>query len=157
MCDERVLGKINIVKTDKSTKKPLAGVEFEIRDEDGNVVATLTTDSDGKAVTEPLSIASYNEDGTFNKDLHYYVVETKALDGYVLDDTKHDIVLQYDDDAPEYVEYTLKVTNTPKKKKLPQTGGGFNPWIFAGMGIGVLAGTGVYYFRRRKRFPKATK
>jgi LPXTG-motif cell wall-anchored protein len=154
MSDERALGKIRIVKTDKSTKKPLAGVEFEVRDKNGTVVATLTTDSDGKAVTEPLAIGSYKEDGTFEQDLHYYVVETKALDGYVLDDTKHDIVLQYDDDAPEYVEYTLKVTNTPKKK-LAQTGGGFNPWIFAGIGFGVLAGAGVYCFRKRKRFPKA--
>jgi LPXTG-motif cell wall-anchored protein len=115
------------------------------------------TDRNGNAVTEPLAIGSYKEDGTFDQDLHYYVVETKALIGYVPDDTRHDIVLQYDDDAPEYVEYTLKVTNTPNKKKLPQTGGGFHPWVFAGMGIAVLAGAGICYFRRRRRFPKVTK
>lgn len=157
MSDERVLGMIHIVKTDSSTKKPLAGVEFEVRDEKGKVLAKLTTDKDGKAVTEPVPIGNYKEDGTFDKDLHYYVVETKALDGYVLDDTKHDIVLQYDDDPPEFVEYTLNLKNKPNKPKLPQTGGGFNPWAFAGAGVGVLIGSGIWYFRRRRRLPKASK
>lgn len=157
MSDERVLGKIRIVKTDSSTKRPLEGVEFEIRDEKGKVLAKLKTGKDGKAVTEPVPIGSYKEDGAFDKDLHYYVVETKALDGYVPDDTKHDIVLQYDDDAPEFVEYTLKVKNKPDKPRLPQTGGNFNPWLFAGAGMGILIGAGVYYFRRRRRFPKIKK
>ena len=157
MSDERVLGKIRIVKTDSSTKRPLEGVEFEIRDEKGKVLAKLKTGKDGKAVTEPVPIGSYKEDGAFDKDLHYYVVETKALDGYVPDDTKHDIVLQYDDDAPEFVEYTLKVKNKPDKPRLPQTGGNFNPWLFAGAGMGILIGAGIYYFRRRRRFPKIKK
>ena len=157
MSDERVLGMIHIYKTDGSTKKPLAGAEFEVRNEKGTVIAKLTSDKDGKAVTEPVPIGSYKEDGTFDKDLHYYVVETKAPDGYILDDTKNDIVLQYDDDPPEFVEYTLNVKNKPNKPKLPQTGGDFNPWVFAGAGTGILIGAAVWYFRRRKKFPKATK
>lgn len=157
MSDERVLGMIRIYKTDGSTKKPLAGAEFEVRDEKGKVLAKLTSDKDGKAVTEPVPIGSYKEDGTFDKDLHYYVVETKAPEGYILDDTKNDIVLQYDDDPPEFVEYTLNVKNKPNKPKLPQTGGDFNPWVFAGAGTGILIGAAVWYFRRRKRFPKVTK
>ncbi len=157
MSDERVLGMIRIYKTDGSIKKPLAGAEFEVRDEKGKVLAKLTSDKDGKAVTEPVPIGSYKEDGTFDKDLHYYVVETKAPEGYILDDTKNDIVLQYDDDPPEFVEYTLNVKNKPNKPKLPQTGGDFNPWVFAGAGTGILIGAAVWYFRRRKRFPKVTK
>ena len=85
------------------------------------------------------------------------MVETKAPEGYILDDTKNDIVLQYDDDPPEFVEYTLNVKNKPNKPKLPQTGGDFNPWVFAGVGTGILIGAAVWYFRRRKRFPKVTK
>lgn len=158
--DARVLGMIHIVKTDSDTKKPLSGVEFEIRDEKGKVLTKLKTDKDGKAVTEPIPIGSYKEDGTFDKDLHYYVVETKALDGYVLDKTKHDITLQYDDNPPEFVEYTLNVKNKPNKPhkpKLPQTGGDFNPWVFAGAGAGILIGAAIWYYRRRKRFPKIPK
>lgn len=160
MSDERVLGRICIFKTDDSTKKPLAGAEFEVRDEKGKVLAKLTSDKDGEAVTKPVPIGSYKEDGTFDKDLHYYVVEVEAPDGYILDDKKHDIVLQYDDDPPEFVEYTLNVKNQPDKPdkpRLPQTGGDFNPWVFAGVGAGILIGAAVYYFRRRKRFPKITK
>lgn len=160
MSDARVLGMIHIVKTESDTKKPLSGVEFEIRDEKGKVLTKLKTDKDGKAVTEPIPIGSYKEDGTFDKDLHYYVVETKALDGYVLDKTKHDITLQYDDNPPEFVEYTLNVKNKPNKPhkpKLPQTGGDFNPWVFAGAGAGILIGAAIWYYRRRKRFPKIPK
>lgn len=157
MSDERVLGMIHIYKTDGSTKKPLAGAEFEVRNEKGTVIAKLTSGKDGKAVTEPIPIGSYKEDGTFDKDLHYFVVETKAPDGYILDDTKHDIVLQYDDDPPEFVEYTLNVKNKPNKPRLPQTGGNFNPWVFAGAGTGILIGAAIWYIRRRRKFPKATK
>ncbi|MBR6223807.1 MAG: LPXTG cell wall anchor domain-containing protein [Lachnospiraceae bacterium] len=157
MSDERVLGMIHIYKTDGSSKKPLAGAEFEVRNEKGTVIAKLTSGKDGKAVTEPIPIGSYKEDGTFDKDLHYFVVETKAPDGYILDDTKHDIVLQYDDDPPEFVEYTLNVKNKPNKPRLPQTGGNFNPWLFAGAGTGILIGAAIWYIRRRRKFPKATK
>lgn len=157
MSDERVLGMIRIYKTDGSTKKPLAGAEFEVRDEKGKVLAKLISGKDGKAVTEPVPIGSFKEDGTFDKDLHYYVVETKAPEGYILDDTKNDIVLQYDDDPPEFVEYTLNVKNKPNKPRLPQTGGDFNPWVFAGAGTGILIGAAVWYFRRRRKFPKVTK
>jgi LPXTG-motif cell wall-anchored protein len=157
MSDDRVQGRIRIVKTDSSTKKPLKGVEFEIRDEKGKVLEKVTTDKNGKAVTKSLPIGSYNKDGTFKQDLHYYVVETKALDGYVLDDTAHEVVLQYDDDAPKFVEYTLKVKNTPNKTKLPQTGGGFHPWLFVGAGMGLLLGAAICCFRKRKRSLQSAK
>ena len=67
------------------------------------------------------------------------VVETKAAEGYILDETVHDVVLQYDDNAPECVEYTLSLTNKPTEPKLPQTGDNFNPWLYAGLGLGALA------------------
>lgn len=77
------------------TKKPIAGVEFEIRDKDGKVIETVVTDKDGHAESKELPICIYNEDGSFKEDIHYYVVETKAAEGYILDETVHDVVLQY--------------------------------------------------------------
>lgn len=121
------------------TKKPIAGVEFEIRDKDGKVIETVVTDKDGHAESKELPICIYNENGSFKEDIHYYVVETKAAEGYILDETVHDVVLQYDDNAPECVEYTLSLTNKPTEPKLPQTGDNFNPWIYAGLGLGALA------------------
>ena len=80
MKDEQVVGKIVIEKTDKVTGKPIEGVVFEVRDKDGKVLDTLTTDKNGHAESKELSICTYNEDGTFKEDIHYTVVETKAAD-----------------------------------------------------------------------------
>ena len=44
MKDEQAVGKIVIEKTDKVTGKPIDGVVFEVRDKDGKVLDTLTTD-----------------------------------------------------------------------------------------------------------------
>lgn len=121
------------------SSEDIAGVEFEIRDKDGKVIETVVTDKDGHAESKELPICIYNEDGSFKEDIHYYVVETKAAEGYILDETVHDVVLQYDDNAPECVEYTLSLTNKPTEPKLPQTGDNFNPWLYAGLGLGALA------------------
>lgn len=137
--DEYAVGKIIIEKTDEVTKKPIAGVEFGIRDKDGKVIETVVTDKDGHAESKELPICIYNEDGSFKEDIHYFVVETKAAEGYLLDEAVHDVVLQYDDNAPECVEYTLSLTNKPTEPKLPQTGDNFNPWLYAGLGLGAFA------------------
>ena len=57
------------------------------------------------------------------------VVETKAADGYILDETAHDVTLRYDDNAPDVVVATLKLVNVPTEPKLPQTGYNANPLL----------------------------
>ena len=81
MKDEQAVGKIVIEKTDKVTGKPIDGVVFEVRDKDGKVLDTLTTDKNGHAESKELPICTYNEDGSFKEDIHYTVVETKAPSG----------------------------------------------------------------------------
>lgn len=155
MVDERVKGRIEIEKISSADKKPLEGVTFEIRDKDGKVLQTVKTDKKGYAESELLDICTYNEDGSFGEDIHYFVVETKTLDDYILDDTPHEVVLQYDDNAPDVVVYKLKLKNKPKTPKLTQTGGNMNPYTFIGFGVGVLvAGIIVYFKRRKKRLVK---
>ena len=150
MSDERVKGAVEIYKTDSKTKSPIKGVEFELRNKDGKVLAKLITDKKGYAKTDLLDIGTYDEEGNFEKDIPYYVVETKAAKGYVIDTTPHEVLLQYDDSAVENVVYTLKLKNKPEKPKLPQTGGGYKPWMF-GVAGGFLIGAGIYLNRRRKR------
>ena len=151
MSDERVKGKVVICKTDSVTKAPLEGVTFELRDKDGKKLAELVTDKKGYAETELLDICTYDGDGNFKEDIPYYVVETKAAKGYILDATPHEVVLRYEDSTKEPVVYTLELENTPEKaEKLPQTGGNYRPWIF-GLAGGALIGAGVYLYRRRKK------
>ena len=150
MKDELVSGKIIIEKTDEVTGKGIAGVEFEIRDKNGKVIETLVTDKNGHAESKELPIAVF-KDGNFAEDIKYYVVETKAADGYILDSTPHEVVLQYDDAAPEVVTYTLSLTNKPTEPKLPQTGDNMNPWLYVGIGLAaVLAGAGAIFFKKKE-------
>ena len=152
MKDEQVVGKIVIEKTDKVTGKPIEGVVFEVRDKDGKVLDTLTTDKNGHAESKELPICTYNENGTFKEDIHYTVVETKAADGYILDETAHDVTLRYDDNAPDVVVATLKLVNVPTEPKLPQTGDNANPLLYLGIGaLALITGVGVGLRGRKKK------
>ncbi len=152
MVDEQAVGKIVIEKTDKVTGKPIAGVTFEIRDKDGKVIETLVTDKNGHAESKELPICTYKADGSYDADIHYYVVEIKAADGYILDETVHDVVLQYDDNASECVVYTLNLTNIPTEPKLPQTGDNMNPFLYLGIGaLALITGLGVGLSKRKKK------
>lgn len=150
MTDERVKGKIALYKSCSKTEKPLKGVTFELRSKDGKKLETLVTDKAGYAETGLLDICTYNKDGSSKEDIPYYIVETKAADGYILDSTPHEVLLQYDDSATETVVYTLKLKNKPDKPRLPQTGGNYHLWMFAALGSACIAG-GVLYGRRRKK------
>ena len=82
--------------TDADNEEPLKGVEFEIRDSKGKVLEKLVTDAAGHAESGLYEIATY-KNGEFGKSIKYYLVETKTLDGYTLDSTKHEIVFEYVD------------------------------------------------------------
>ncbi|MCM1497911.1 MAG: SpaA isopeptide-forming pilin-related protein [Clostridium sp.] len=149
MKDELMNGKIIIHKTNETTKEGIAGVTFEIRDKDGNVIETLVTDKNGNAESKELPIAVF-KDGRYQEDIVYYVVETKAADGYILDSTPHEVKLRYDD-VPEIVEYELSITNKPTEPRLPQTGDNLNMWLFGCMGAVLLAAGFVAFFWKRKK------
>ncbi|HFK1528784.1 TPA: SpaA isopeptide-forming pilin-related protein [Bacillus cereus] len=63
-------GNVEITKVDKENGSVLAGVEFEVQDEKGEVVRKVVTDKDGKANVSDLSVGKYK------------LVETKSLPGY---------------------------------------------------------------------------
>lgn len=101
-----------------------------------------------KVKTENIGYGSYKE------DIHYFVVETKAAAGYILDDTKHDVVFKSDGKNKDSIVYTLDLTNKPDKPDLPQTGDDFNPWIFAGIGLSSIA-LGMFLFIRKRKEGKS--
>lgn len=154
MKDELMKGRIVIEKTDADNGKPLAGTEFEIRDKDGNVIETLVTDEEGKAVSSKLDIGIF-KDGECTEKITYYVVETKAARGYVLDDTPHEVSFSYDagKEPPEVIRYHLSVKN----KKHPQTGGNYEPLLFTAVGSLLILLGGVLYIFGKKKDKKSKK
>jgi len=138
MKDETVKGKIRLHKTDGMTGKALEGVEFEVRSADGTVLETLITDENGYAESGEYEIGQY-ENGEFVDYVKYYLVETKALDGYVLKDDVTEVVFEYVDGITECVEHVVEVENVPMVTvpELPKTGDRWGWWWFVG-GILVL-------------------
>ncbi|PFQ46151.1 adhesin [Bacillus cereus] len=63
-------GSVEITKVDKDSQKTLAGVVFEVQDENGKVVTKVKTDKEGKAKISDLSVGKYK------------LVEKESLPGY---------------------------------------------------------------------------
>ena len=73
--NEKRKGKLKVIKVDKDNKEvKLKGVKFDIKDEKGNVVDTVTTDKNGEAITKDLPCV----------DKKYTVVEKSTNKEYVL-------------------------------------------------------------------------
>ena len=169
MKDDTAKGKVILNKTDKSSGEPLKGVEFELRDSKGKVLETLKTDAAGHAESKLYEIATF-KNGKYDTAIKYYLVETKTLDGYKLDQTKHEVTFAYADDSTPVVEVTFNLTNekpevpetpntpdTPqsheetKVSNAPKTGDSTNIWLpllLLVISTGGMAG--LYISRKRK-------
>ena len=73
------VGGLQIIKSDKDSGKRIAGVKFEIRKMNGEVIGTFTTDSTG-VIYLPEAESGW-----------YTVTELEAASGYLLDTTPHRI------------------------------------------------------------------
>lgn len=117
--DELAKGKIRVKKTDAETGSGLSGAEFTvtaaedittpdgtIRTEKGTVVATLTTDDKGKAETDKLYLGKY------------VIKETKAPEGYLLNEKEFEVILTYADQETEIVYGDVTVPNQPAKGQI---------------------------------------
>ena len=93
--NEQVKSTIKIAKIDADTNKPLKGATFKLyRKSDDSEVTTVTTGSNGFAM---LNAIPYGE---------YYVVETIAPEGYVLNSARQDITITDNNNT-----YTFSFTN----------------------------------------------
>ena len=155
-----------ILKTNQDATVPLAGAEFDLYDEAGygaepkTPVKTglVSSDEEGKVGTIDLEKLA---EGT------YYLVETKAPDGYLLltdpvtitvaqgDVNYSQIISTLDDDGRGksgniHDGYQLKVIND-EGVELPHTGGsGTNLIYLLGIMLTALAGVGLMMRKRRR-------
>ncbi len=65
---------------------PLEGAEFELYDADRNLLGTLVTDSDGCAYSTSMLLDGETVSMTFADGTQLFIKETKAPDGYKLDE-----------------------------------------------------------------------
>ena len=168
MKDDTAKGKVILNKTDKSSGEPLKGVEFELRDSKGKVLETLKTDAAGHAESKLYESATF-KNGKYDTAIKYYLVETKTLDGYTLDQTKHEVTFAYANDSTPVVEVTFNLTNekpevpetpntpdTPqsheetKVSNAPKTGDSTNIWLPILLLVISTGGMAGLYIRKKK-------
>lgn len=132
------VGSLSITKTDASTGKPIKGCHFEVLDADGNVLRDGTTDKNGVATFEALPYGDY------------FYRESKAADGYQLDDTAFPFSIRADG---EIVKAEMTNEQIPPKTDLPKTGDNTNLPLFVGLALASLGAIGVLavYQKRHKR------
>ena len=100
----------------------LSGVEFKItagediitpdrtvRYKKGDTVETITTDDKGKAVSKRLYLGKY------------YVTETKAVSGYVLNRESYPVTLEYADQNVEITNSNITINNKRQKAEITLT------------------------------------
>ncbi len=97
-------GSLQILKLDKKSNAPIANVQFNIMDVNGNILDTVTTDENGIAVSKNLPMGTY------------YYQEISAPNGYIMDKNVYDFTL-------ETHEQIVNVTVYNEKEELPVTGG----------------------------------
>lgn len=91
-------GQIKIRKVDSEDESiTLAGATFEVIDDDGDVVATLTTDANGEAISEELPVGTYT------------IVEIEAPENYEPSNDVIEVIVEKD----EMIEVTIKNERTP--------------------------------------------
>lgn len=148
-----------------ATKQALAGAEFKlaytkedalngiyVKDAQGN---DLLATSDENGIFRFSGIA-YGEDGVKNEtaQTEYWLVETKAPDGYLLLGQPISFVADHTSHRYETVP-TLQIENV-KKAELPTTGG-IGTWPFViggGICLTAVAGLAVYLIATRKKAEK---
>ncbi len=162
MKDDTAKGKVILNKTDQETGKPIKGVEFELRDKKGRVLETLKTDAAGHAESGLYEIASY-EDGVYGEAIPYYLVETKTVDGYQLDEKEYEIIFAYAGQGTPIIEVKLEITNKPvpvtpdnpgtpyTRSNAPKTGDDTPVFLFVALMAGAAGILAVLWGRKRKR------
>ena len=135
MVNYYIRGSFKIYKLAENTNKPLANAEFKIYDEARQEIATLITDEEGIATIDNLVYGTY------------YFKETKAPNGYKLDNTEYKLEITSEKEVVA-VAYNVK-------DELPKTGSSMSSdtqIILLVAVISILGYTVVTALRKREQF-----
>lgn len=110
--NDKIKGQIQITKISEDDNKitgqkkgsPIANVEFEIKDEQGNFVETIKTNEEGIAITSKLEKGKYS------------IKETKADENYELNSKEYILEIKENNEIID-----IQIANK-SKNKLPRTG-----------------------------------
>lgn len=125
------VGSLTVIKQDGNTEETLEGAVFDLIQE-GNVIATGTTDENGVIHFDELD---YGE---------YQLVETKAPNGYNKLTKPIEVVV-----SEEFNEQIIKVDNYKSGWTLPKTGG-IGTLLFTLVGLTIMGAALVLYIRYRR-------
>ena len=103
--NERIKGKIEIIKTSEDKNKvlkteegmPLEGVKFEVYNENNEIVDQIVTDKEGKATTKQLYKGKYK------------VKEIETNEWYILDENEYDVEIKNNEEIVK-----LSISNKSK-------------------------------------------
>ncbi|MFD1465436.1 SpaH/EbpB family LPXTG-anchored major pilin [Lapidilactobacillus mulanensis] len=166
------IGRVDLLKVSEEEKsttgdeknnddnKPLAGAEFaiyttkEAAQAGDAAIGTATSDTDGRVVFDNLvAFTDTNNDGKISETeqaagpAEYYVVETKAPEGYEVDGVIHLVKATTDN------KFDLTVVD-PKSTSsdYPLTGGkGLITIMITASALIIIGGAGVYYSKNKKK------
>lgn len=99
--NNKIKGKIKVIKTDGKTTRPLRGAKFGVFKKDNTKVGEITTGTDGTAITGDLEFGEY------------YIQELEAPVGYLVNSTKYPVNI-----TENARVYEVGVTNNLLKGKI---------------------------------------
>lgn len=114
-------GTLEVFKADSETKKPLAGVEFEVRAAEdffvgsaqlhskGDQICTMTTDETGYADTG---------DAVMYVGAKYNLTETKTVDGYAINSDSKTFEFNFVGNSVSYSKLNIDVDNDSQKGRI---------------------------------------
>ncbi|MEG0074206.1 MAG: SpaA isopeptide-forming pilin-related protein, partial [Clostridia bacterium] len=126
----KIKGSLEILKLDEKTKEPIAGVKFQILDENKNVIETLTTNKEGKAESSKLLKGTY------------FYKEIEAPSKYIVDNKEYKFKIEVNEIVVQKVVFN-------KEKELPITGGLGTDNVITLL-VTLLSVTGFIAFKKKK-------
>ena len=132
------MGKVRVQKTNADATlgtHSLAGAVFEVRDANGALVDTITTDNDGVATSKELTLGAYS------------ATEITAPSGFVVNPTPKNVTISYGSQAATVVYGDVTVPNKPQAGQITVTKTNADPdmgdYPLAGAVFEILSGDTV--------------